>query len=109
MSCLNHKTLIKAKLKQSSLKTHGSGSSPEFITITFGEVAETHVGMRKEGDIVPVGQGLSPETLENIEKWFIIKGCKTELIDLTTLLRFGRFTNQPVSGFTGPVTDTSRI
>lgn len=58
----------------------------EFITITFGEVAETHVGMRKEGNIVPVGEGLSPEMLGNIEQWFNTKGCETELIDLTTLL-----------------------
>lgn len=58
----------------------------EFITITFGEVAETHVGMRKEGNIAPVGQGLSLELLRKIEQWFNTKGCETELIDLTTLL-----------------------
>ena len=61
-------------------------SIDEFITITFGEVSETHVGMRKEGDIVPVGKGLSPEMLHNIGQWFSGMGAEIELIDLTKLL-----------------------
>lgn len=54
----------------------------ETITITFGDVAENHVGMEKIGKILT--SGLSTETLKKIKKEFEKENFKCELIDLNT-------------------------
>lgn len=64
----------------------GSMDTNSFITITFGEVAETHVGMSKEGSIAPPTTGLTPELLQEIAEHFEGIGYKAQLINLASLL-----------------------
>ena len=56
----------------------------ETVTLTFGDVAENHVGMQKLGTIASSGFNLTNLLLfrEKYQK----RGLKTELYDLTELL-----------------------
>ncbi len=67
--------VIKQKPSSSS-----SSSFNQTITITFGDVAENHVGMQKIGNLAP--EGFSHEDLVSISEYFSKLGAKTELIDL---------------------------
>lgn len=54
------------------------------ITITFGDVAENHVGMQKIGNMAK--EGFTVSELENAETLFKKKGCKTEFVRLNEYL-----------------------
>jgi len=58
-------------------------SKNQFITLTFGDMAENHVGMEKIGKLRNVGDGFQKEDLENIKKLMEDKGIECELISLT--------------------------
>ena len=58
-------------------------SKKQFITLTFGDMAENHVGMEKIGKLRNVGDGFQKEDLENIKKLMEEKGIECELISLT--------------------------
>ena len=54
------------------------------ITLTFGEVAESHVGMQKIGK--EADEGFSYKNLLKTQKYFEKKGCKTLLVYLNDYL-----------------------
>jgi len=54
------------------------------ITLTFGEVAESHVGMQQIGEMGD--KGFSIKDLHNAYNYFKLNGCKTELISLNDYL-----------------------
>ena len=54
------------------------------MTLTFGEVAESHVGMQKIGKMDP--KGFSYEEIKHAQKFFKAKGCTTLLIHLNDFL-----------------------
>ncbi len=54
------------------------------VTITFGEVSITHVGMKEDG--VKLKHGLTPEELLKTQKLFNDKGCITEYVRLNDFL-----------------------
>lgn len=54
------------------------------VTYTFGEVAESHVGMEQIG--VEAERGFNIEELRKAQKYFERRGCKTELIHLNEFL-----------------------
>lgn len=54
------------------------------ITITFGDVAENHIGMQKIGKLAK--KGIQFDELKSIEDHFKGMGCKTEMIHLNQLL-----------------------
>lgn len=52
------------------------------ITLTFGEVAENHVGMQQLGKIAKEGQGFNLADLENAKSHFEEFGLECRIIDL---------------------------
>jgi hypothetical protein len=54
------------------------------VTLTFGDVAESHVGMQKIGKMAEHGFGL--QDLEKAKKWFQSRGCETLLVKLNDFL-----------------------
>lgn len=54
------------------------------MTLTFGEVAESHVGMQKIGSMAE--RGFSYKELRRAQKYFNARGCATELIFLNNFL-----------------------
>jgi len=52
------------------------------ITLTFGEVAENHVGMQKLGEIKNKGGGMNLEDLQIAKEKFESKGYECDLINL---------------------------
>lgn len=52
------------------------------ITLTFGEVAENHVGMQKLGKIKNKGEGMTLEDLQIAKEKFESNGYECELVDL---------------------------
>jgi len=54
------------------------------VTLTFGEVAESHVGMQKIGRMAD--RGFSHEDLKRAADYFIRKGCDAFIIDLNAFL-----------------------
>ncbi len=54
-------------------------SKKSTITLTFGDMAENHVGMEKLGSMVDKGQGFQVAELEKIQKDLAKKGIKSEL------------------------------
>ncbi len=52
------------------------------ITLTFGEVAENHVGMQQLGKIAKEGQGFNLADLENAKNQFVELGLECRIIDL---------------------------
>lgn len=66
-------------------KTNSSRKAPQdTITITFGDVAESHVGMQHIGK--KASSGISCTQLKVIQTKFETLGCKTVLVDLDKLL-----------------------
>ena len=54
------------------------------VTLTFGDVAESHVGMQKIGKMAENGFSLSD--IKKARKWFKERGCETLLIKLNNFL-----------------------
>ena len=54
----------------------------ELITLTFGDMAENHVGMQQIGQMVPVGQGFHLEDLESVKRVMEARGSLCEIISL---------------------------
>lgn len=54
------------------------------VTLTYGEVAESHVGMQKIGNMADKGFSLSD--LERAQKYFTDKGCNSYIIKLNNFL-----------------------
>lgn len=54
------------------------------ITLTFGEVAESHVGMQKIGEMDD--RGFSYSEIKRADKYFSSRGCETLLIHLNDFL-----------------------
>lgn len=54
------------------------------VTLTFGDVAESHVGMQKIGKMAE--NGFSISDIKKAKKWFKSKGCETLLIKLNDFL-----------------------
>ena len=54
------------------------------VTLTFGDVAESHVGMQQIGQMADVG--FSYEDLQGAKEYFDSKGCQTLLIHLNDFL-----------------------
>jgi hypothetical protein len=54
----------------------------ELITLTFGDMAENHVGMQQIGQMVPVGQGFQLEDLESVKRVMEARGASCEIISL---------------------------
>jgi hypothetical protein len=54
----------------------------ELITLTFGDMAENHVGMQQIGQMVPVGQGFHLEDLEYVKRIMEARGTLCEIISL---------------------------
>jgi len=54
------------------------------VTLTFGDVAESHVGMQKIGKMAD--HGFSISDIKMAKKWFKMKGCETVLIKLNDFL-----------------------
>ena len=54
------------------------------ITLTFGDVAESHVGMQKIGKMAD--QGFSLHDIQHAAKYFNKKGCETVIIHLNDYL-----------------------
>lgn len=73
---------ITRKVRHSVIETKDNAT----ITITFGEVSETHAGMGMDGNRAEPGQGLSLGMLEGLKTYFEQLGRKTELVDLSQLL-----------------------
>ena len=57
-------------------------SKHELITLTFGDMAENHVGMEQIGKIVDKGQGFQLDDLKVIKNNMEELGCECELISL---------------------------
>jgi len=55
----------------------------EVITLTFGDMAENHVGMEQIGKLVGKGQGFQLQDLIEIKTNMENKGCECELINLS--------------------------
>lgn len=55
------------------------------ITLTFGDMAENHVGMEQLGKMVKEGEGFNFLDLQKIKNKFDLMGTKTELYDLAEL------------------------
>ena len=54
----------------------------ELITLTFGDMAENHVGMEQIGKMVEVGEGFQLADLEQIKPRMEALGCTCELVNL---------------------------
>ena len=54
----------------------------ELITLTFGDMAENHVGMQQIGQMAPVGQGFQLEDLEHVKRVMEARGSVCEIISL---------------------------
>lgn len=54
------------------------------VTLTFGDVAESHVGMQKIGKMADKGFSLSD--IKKARKWFKSRGCETLIIELNQFL-----------------------
>lgn len=55
------------------------------ITITFGDMAENHVGMEQIGEMVSVGQGFNLDDLVSAKQTFENLGAETNLINLSSV------------------------
>lgn len=55
------------------------------ITLTFGDMAENHVGMEQLGKMVKEGEGFNLSDLKKIKKKFESIGAKTELYNIAEL------------------------
>lgn len=53
------------------------------ITLTFGDMAENHVGMEQLGEMVDIGQGFNKEDFLKIKKKMEEMGAKVELINVS--------------------------
>lgn len=60
-------------------------SEESCITITFGDVAENHVGMEKIGD--ESDKGFDLPDLRRMERYFNKWSCSTEIYNLKSLLK----------------------
>jgi len=56
----------------------------EGITLTFGDMAENHVGMEQIGQMVPEGQGFQLEDLQAIQSTMKERGVTCELVTLSS-------------------------
>lgn len=54
------------------------------VTLTFGDVAESHVGMQKIGRMAE--NGFNIDDIKRARKWFKARGCKTMIIKLNDFL-----------------------
>jgi hypothetical protein len=54
------------------------------ITLTFGDMAENHVGMEQLGSMVEPGQGFQVTELEEIQKTLTKQGIKCQLHRMNT-------------------------
>jgi len=57
--------------------------SSELITLTFGDMAENHVGMEQIGQMVAEGQGFHLEDLQAIQRTMEARGVVCELMTLS--------------------------
>jgi hypothetical protein len=57
-------------------------NADSFVTLTFGDMAENHVGMEQIGKLVAPGQGFNYKDLAIIKENMAKIGCKSEFIKL---------------------------
>ena len=78
----------KVKISLSSMRRLTSAAStPTFdktFTLTFGDVAENHVGMQKIGSLAHRGFDLAD--LRRAEEWFTARGVTCEVTELNELI-----------------------